>query len=191
MEKKILQKNRGFTLVESLFAILILTFTITGLMTILSNSLFSARYSKDEITASYLLQEVVDYVRNDRDATVFLGGSWNDFIGHYTKCLVAPGNEDGCYFDVNDLKDIKVDKITSCEGNCPPLYYDEKATRGSFYNYNEKSLLDNDNLKTSFRRKIIIEQKPDEFKVTVTISWKNGSLVLNRSLSTILMNWKK
>lgn len=201
MKKKMLQKNRGpvslqggFTLVESLFSILILTFTITGLMTILSNSLFSARYSKDEITANYLLQEVADYVRNDRDATVFLGGSWDDFTGHYTECLVILGSGDGCFLDVNDTKDITDDKITICDGgDCPVLYYDENAIDRSFYNYKVTNSNGDDNLKTNFIRKITVEegQGNDEFKLTVNISWKNGSSILNRSLSTILMNWKK
>lgn len=186
------KKNKGFTLVEALFAVVILTFTIAGLMKIISSSLFSARYSKDEITVNYLLQEVIDYVRNDRDATVFLGGTWNDFKAHYDKCLVGPTNTDGCYFDV--LKKIKkTDIIHSCadetERNCSSkyLYYDKTAREGSFYNYTETLPSE----KTNFIRKIVLEEKnPNELVFTVIISWKNGSSPVSRSLSTSLTNWR-
>jgi len=179
----------GFTLVETMFAIYILTFTIVGLMTVVANSLFSARYAKDEITVNYLLQEVVDYVRNDRDTTVFLesGGDWNSFFETYDNCS-APN---GCYFDVLTPNPSPVDPKTCPSGECPFLYYDESANDTPFY-VNE----DGDmgiKVKTNFKRKIIIQNasNPDEIDVTITINWKNGSKEVTRSLSTSLMNWQK
>lgn len=178
MINKQIKNNKGFTLVETMFAVLILTFTIVGLMSIVADSLFQARYARDEITVNYLLQEAVDYIRNDRDSTVFLGGGvWNTFLDKYNNCS---GN--GCYFDVLATSV----NIQSCPSDgCPYLNYDEKATPGSFYNYDT-------GVKTNFQRKIIVQQNanPDEIDVTVTIDWKNGGLAATRSLKTSLLKWQ-
>lgn len=185
-----IKKNKGFTLVETMFAIYILTFTIVGLMTVVANSLFAARYAKDEITVNYLLQEVIDYVRNDRDSTVFLesGGAWDTFFGKYNDkgCSTSAG----CYFDVlaNPVK------IRSCDSSsgCPNLYYNENAIDTPFYVNGDGSSM-SDMLKTNFQRKIVVttNANPDEIDVTVTVTWKNGSMPITRSLSTSLMNWQK
>ena len=122
--------ERGFTLVEALTAIFILTFVIVGLMTVVSSSLFAARYARDEVTANYLLQEVIDYVRNDRDTSVFLetnpGGldtAWSEFYAKYTDCVT-----NGCTIDVM-TGDSSIEACSSTE--CPYLYLNENATNTS------------------------------------------------------------
>lgn len=192
MKKQLIKKNKGFTLVETLFAVFILTFTIASLMTVVANNLFAAKYARDEITVNYLLQEVVDYIRNDRDTTVFLGNgtTWNDFVLKYENC----SGSNGCYLDVLEaLKEINLATINtepcSISDGCLFLYYNKDAdiTSGSFYNYNTN------NVQTNFRRKIIVKPdilNPDEIDVTVTIDWKNGGKNMTRSLSTNLMKWQ-
>jgi Tfp pilus assembly protein PilV len=195
MKRKIIKNNKfsfsmiksqgGFTLVEALFAVLILTFTVTGLMTIVANSLFSARYSKDEITVNYLMQEVIDSIRNDRDATVFLDEKWEDFRTNYQTCLITQFNTNGCYFNVLDKGSDKIKACTS--SGCPFMFYDKNANSGSFYNYDESYT------RTNFIRKIVVEESSenrDELIFTVTVTWKNGSLSVSRSLSTSLTNWR-
>ena len=192
MKTQTIKKNSGFTLVETMFAVYILTFTIVGLMTVVANSLFSARYARDEITVNYLLQEVVDYVRNDRDTTVFLAAGanpaiWTTFLNKYNNC----SGSNGCYFDVLTPNPSPVDPKTCPSGGCPFLYYDESANDTPFY-VNE----DGDmgiKVKTNFKRKIIIQNasNPDEINVIVKVDWKNGSKEVTRSLSTSLMNWQK
>jgi len=178
--------KKGFTLVEVMFAVFILTFTIVGLMTVVSNSLFAARYARDEITANYLLQEVVDYIRNDRDSSVFLksaeGSSdtlWASFYTKYNLCREGSGS--GCILDVSK------GEIKSCtETNCY-LYYDSSAQNKSFYNYNS-----NDGKKTKFRRQIIVSQggSSDEITVYVKVMWKNGNKDKSIDLQTSLLRWQ-
>lgn len=177
--------SKGFTLVETLFAVLILTFTIAGLMTIVANSLFSARYAKDEITVNYLMQEVVDYIRNDRDTTVFFGDpeeGWNNFYSKYSNCSELLG---GCSMDLSQNPVVR----DSCvNGICPVLQYHSNATSGSFYNYDRN----NSAISTNFKRRVIVgksEDNPNEIIVKVEMKWKNGSKEMERSLSTSLTNW--
>jgi type II secretory pathway pseudopilin PulG len=187
----------GFTLVETMFAVYILTFTIVGLMTVISNSLFAARYAKDEVTANYLLQEVVDYIRNDRDTTVFLGSgsgttgtAWNTFTTHYSACS-SSGSSYGCYFEVLNgsvPNPCEYSSDTKSTG-CPPLYYNDAADNSPFYTYDQRGGL---NKPTIFKRKIVVNKNgDDELDVTVTAYWKNGGLPVSRSLTTTLMNWQK
>lgn len=180
----------GFTLVEAMFAVFILTFTIVGLMTVVSDSLFAARYARDEITANYLLQEAVDYIRNDRDSTVFLNNtvstdvSWPTFYQKYEKCSTV-GN--GCALTVS------TGKIESCPDKYCYLYYDSTGSNntisgdyGSFYNYSDSGK------RTNFSRKIIVSQGADtnEIDVKVTVSWKNGNTPKEVSLQTSLLRWQ-
>lgn len=191
------QKNSGFTLVEVMFAIMILTFTIVAMMTAVSSSLFNSRYARDEITAGYLAEEVIDSIRNDRDASVFLqdtqliNNAWADFVAKYSNC----SDPTGCYFDV-----LSSTSPTLCpfgQSNCIDLYYDETADSTAFYT-NEDGLGNLNKtgvpkVKSGFQRKIIVKRNAsnqDEIDVTVTIYWKNGSIDKSRSLSTTLMKWQ-
>jgi len=177
--------KKGFTLVEAMFAVFILTFTIVGLMTVVSNSLFAARYARDEITANYLLQEVVDYIRNDRDSSVFLksaeGSSDTLWESFYTKYSLCNDSGSGCILDVSK------EEIKSCtETNCY-LYYDSSAQNKSFYNYDS-----NDGKKTKFRRQITVSHggSPDEITVYVKVMWKNGNKDKSIDLQTSLLRWQ-
>jgi Tfp pilus assembly protein PilV len=70
MKKIFKQKNKGFTLVETLVAISIFTMSILGLMSVLASGIADTNYAKQKIVASYLAQEGIEYVRNMRDNLV-------------------------------------------------------------------------------------------------------------------------
>lgn len=86
---------RGFTLIETLVAISILVLALTGPLTIISQALRSAYYSRDQIVAFYLAQEAVEYIRNVRDENSLKTGatvdSWLNGIGLISQCKAAPG----------------------------------------------------------------------------------------------------
>jgi type II secretory pathway pseudopilin PulG len=191
MKEKSIKINKGFTLVETMFAIFILTATIVTLMTVVANSLFSARYAKDEITVNYLLQETIDYIRNDRDTAVFSGGTeeWQNFWTKYNQCF---DSSRGCYFDV--LSNLIITPTQCSLSGCPNLYYDENADETPFYVTNDGIKDVSTFKKTNFVRKVVITQNvtnPDEFDVLVTINWMNGSLPVSRSLKTSLLYWQQ
>lgn len=184
MNNNKLQKNRGFTLVEVMVAVFVLTISVSSLMTLLSSSLFAAKYARNEITANYLSQEVIDYIRNERDTIVFLNNpdsnqGWNNFVSKYQMCS---DEVDNCYIDVN--KDIGP---TKCPANECFLYFDERAEKNVFYNY------DNIGQITNFERKLIFSQNLsnlDEINVEVIVYWKNGGIPKSKSLKTSLMKWQ-
>ena len=101
------KSNKGFTLIETLVAILILSIAFNAVITLISNSIFSAQYARNQITAMYLAQEAVDHIRNDRDSHAFEKkdlSDWTNFLDHYgsatnDKCFSRNG---GCEFDATD-----------------------------------------------------------------------------------------
>lgn len=85
MKKFFQQKNKAFTLIETLVAISIFTMSILGLMSVLSSGIASTNYAKQKIIASYLAQEGIEYVRNMRDNLVLFDpispqNGWNAFL---------------------------------------------------------------------------------------------------------------
>lgn len=59
--------SAGFTILETLVAISILVLALTAPLVIVSQALKSSYFSRDQITAYYLAQEAVEYLRNKRD----------------------------------------------------------------------------------------------------------------------------
>jgi len=180
--------SKGFTLIETMVAVFILTMALVALLGLTSKSLFSSRYARNEITTNYLLQESIDYIRNQRDSIAFFEDNWQGFL---TKLGYPSGpcfSSDGCYFDVNSNSlNINYCNTTPTSGTtlrCPFLKYDESATSGSFYNYGTSGVTSN------FKRKVFLKlNSEDELLVTVTVEWLNGNLVRKRSLSTSFLNW--
>jgi prepilin-type N-terminal cleavage/methylation domain-containing protein len=66
--KKIRKRmGKGFTLIETLMAVLLLSVAIAGPLTIASKSLQATLIAKDQDTAFYLAQDGIEYVRWVRD----------------------------------------------------------------------------------------------------------------------------
>lgn len=176
---------RGFTLIETMVAVFIMAISITSLITVVTSSLFAAKYTRDKITATYLLQEAVDYIRNDRDTSVFLQRTetteeaWSSFKLKYNNCTANTNST--CYLDVLKAAGQALPNCNMDGTDCNLLY--DKDTDGSFYNYET-------GVKTGFKRQIIVTiPNPDEMNVEVIVSWKNGELTKSMSLKTSLLNW--
>ncbi|MDE2031133.1 MAG: type II secretion system protein [Patescibacteria group bacterium] len=189
MKSKNLQKNTGFTLIETMVAIFILTLAMNALMGLISSSLFSARYARNEIVANYLVQEAVDYIRNDRDTTAlqhYGGGTWNSFLSKYgsstsgTECF---NSTNGCEIEPANST------IQACPSSgCGLLNYDGNATNNDFYTYLTPSGFST----TTFSRQVkmsINSKNADELDITITVKWKNGNISRTKTLSVSLLNW--
>jgi prepilin-type N-terminal cleavage/methylation domain-containing protein len=198
----VLNKTRGFTLVEAIIAIFILSISVTSMLGLTASSFSSARYANNEITANYLLQEAIDSVRNSRDTIAFQeknnGGGWAAFLNRYgypsnTKCF----STNGCVISIDryspDSQDTS-EEIKTCnqsnpsfgEIRCPSLVYDEDGSSGSFYNQSSDTTLSN------FKRQVrMTVGDSDKVTVVATVEWKNGNSVKSRSLETVLLNWKQ
>ena len=57
----------GFTIIETLVAVAILMIAISGPLVVANKGLTSALYARDQVTASYLAQETMEVIKNNRD----------------------------------------------------------------------------------------------------------------------------
>lgn len=200
-----IKKNKGFTLIETMIAVFILVIAMNGLLGLIASSLFSARYAKNELTANYLIQEAIDYIRNDRDTTAFqqmgTGGGWDNFIqnryGDGTSTICFSNN--GCEIEPSNTNPSNI--VNACDGTiggnfgsipCRVLLYDESATNKAFYTYQNVVGAVPSKFKRRVNMKINpIANNPDELDITVTVEWQNGTLVRSKTSRVSLLNWQK
>jgi prepilin-type N-terminal cleavage/methylation domain-containing protein len=173
-------KNRGFTLVETLIAISVLALAIVGPLTIAQEGLQAALISKDQITAFYLAQDAIEYIRYARDTNCLQAGSgssgcpagqWLAGNGNpqttidLTKCL-SPNT---CTVDV-----IALTPPALCAGGvCSAINYDSSR---NYFTYASGSA-------SIFTRTISITSpvcgssgspcNPNEAAITVTVAWSD------------------
>ena len=190
------KKNKGFTIIEAIIAIFILSVSVASMLSLTANAAISARYANNEITANYLLQEAIDSIRNSRDTLAFqqkdTGGGWSVFLARYG----YPGNfrcfsTNGCYLKMEsfDPQNTSYSDIGTCSGSCPYMMYNNNTGATIFYSADG----DANSVTSIFRRTInmtINPLNPDEVKVTATIDWNNGSTSRTQTLEVSLLNWQ-
>jgi len=112
----------GFTLVETLVAVTILTLAVVGPMTTANRVMVAAQTARDQLTASYLAQEGIEHVRALRD-NYFLAdviGGWGEFVNDAEFNCAAPK-----VCTVDPLRPLGFGSAASVEsateGDAPPL----------------------------------------------------------------------
>lgn len=176
-------RPRGFTLIETLVAVLLLTTAIGGPLTLASRGLMVALLSKDQIVAFNLAQDAVEHIRFVRDSNTLSGADWLAGLGN---CISVDGTT-ACYFD--SLLNSPASPQTCADATCSAqrLYFDET---NRYYNYTTTNTL------TIFTRVVTIRHdsggaSPGEAVVTVTVYWAGtGTLARNVVLRESLFNWQ-
>jgi len=174
----------GFTMLESIVAIMILSLSISGAFSAVQQSLSQSIIAKDEIKAFYLAQEAVEIIRNKRDTnqlSILNSGSGNWLDG------IAALSTDPCYFG----KVCKIDATSNPPAmiNCGTAWNSCENLRQSpayLYGYSNASWP-----ATNFKREIQIESiNANEISVTVRITWTKGSIITKEfKVKTNLFKW--
>jgi Tfp pilus assembly protein PilV len=162
---KNLKNNKGFTIVETLVAVAILMIAITGPLTIAQKSLVAAIYAKDQVVASFLAQDAMEYLKNTRDtAKLSAGSSFADWLGVYDDCTPLAK----CKIDtISGVKDLCSYSSNTCKLYKSASSYTTTSGGGSEETiYSRSFYLDSSNISD--------ENDSDEVKVVVEVIWKNG-----------------
>ncbi|MDO8481500.1 MAG: prepilin-type N-terminal cleavage/methylation domain-containing protein [bacterium] len=186
------KSGKGFTLIETLVAITLLTTAIAAPMTLATKSLSIAYYARDQVAASNLAQEAIESVRHVRDGNVLFDALG---IGAPVDLLQGIPATDGSAFTVNTLTDSTALCPTEAEGGCPPL-----QTDGQFYSYRPGCVMptmdcgnDEGWTNTQYTRSVRATFLPgttDEIHIEVTIEWKTGSFASRTfTISENLYRW--
>ncbi|MDP4020743.1 MAG: type II secretion system protein [Candidatus Adlerbacteria bacterium] len=180
--------NRGFTLIETMVAVLILATAIAGPLTIASKSLVAATVAKDQITAFFLAQDAVEFIRFARDTNKLQGGDWITGVGAASGINLSNcRSTNGCYFDsaLQNPTTISACSASDCK---PPLSGDQYLFESNGrYSYNSGGT------KTIFVREVIITDTVagEEISVVVRVHWSDtGGTDRKVEVQENLFNWQ-
>ncbi|MEY2641078.1 MAG: hypothetical protein RL150_471 [Candidatus Parcubacteria bacterium] len=154
--------TRGFTLLETLVAIFILVISITGPMVFAQSGLRASFLARDQVTAFYLAQDVIETIKNIRDENGLNGRDWLTSI-----CDESLANNNGVcviYLDTT----LENPEASRCDGGlCPPLYVDE------FKRYVHTGTPEE---KSRFTRTVSVYETNDniEAQIVVEVGWTSN-----------------
>jgi len=164
---RLLARVRGFTLIETLVAISLLSIAIVAPMSLTSQSLSAAYYARDQITAFNLAQEGLESVRAIRDAQILeisrtANAEGVDLFGP------IPVNQN---FTIDSRVTNAPQAMHVCPSTgCPPL-----QTDGELYGYDVDTV---NWITTNFTRTLrasYVGSSHDEIRIAVTVSWPTVS----------------
>ena len=165
----------GFSLIETLVAVVILVSAIVGPLTLAQRSIHSAVYARDQVTASFLAEEAIEYIRSVRDGNKHEDQNWlkglSDCVGNL--CMVDVTLEKNEAFDKCDNKPLE-----PYGSFCELLAFNHSK---GWYGYKPKN--DTSWESTRFAQEVQITTIPrgnnntdKEAKIEVTVRWKTGNL---------------
>lgn len=164
MRIKHLAEKKGFTLLEVIIAIFIITTGIVGVLGLISQTITVTNISSQRLIAAYLAQEGVEIVRNIRDTNwLEEAPSWDDGL--------TVGDWEGDYDDIQNL--------TSWIN--PGNFLNVDAA--GFYSYSAGT-------QTKFKRKITIQPVVNILEVSVLVEWQYKGNTYSISVQENLYNWR-
>ncbi len=175
------QFHKGFTLIETLFAVLIFSSALIALMTIAGRGISATADAEQETTASYLAQEGIEIVRNIRDTNY--GNSaplWD--TGFSTCTQTAPCK---VLYGIG----ATTPTLVSCGGTtCPYVAYD--AQHGVY----SDAGIPSEYLRTIYSIPAPIPMNStitttNEYEIVSNVSWVSKTIPHVVTLNTILKDW--
>ena len=185
-------KIAGFSLVETLMAISILSLSVVATFTAVQTGIQNSTLARDQTTAFYLAQEAIEYIKNTRDQNALYSIKNPDSPHDWLYGLYADVVNDPCSLGKVCKLDSYNNVVTSCgnapittspPGLCPNL--NQNSTTGLFGYLNSSGWNP-----TSFKREIQMQILPSgvEVKVVVSVSWTSKSGPKSFQASEILFN---
>ena len=176
--KSALHRARGFTLIETLVAVLLLATSIVGPITLASKGLSAALIARDQMVAFYLAQDAMEYVRYVRDSNKLAGQPW---LTSLNACTGA----NGCTIDPSS------GTVAACAGTCSLI---NKHDDGAGHVYFTYSPSDNPTPQGFLRTVTLTAPSTGETTeelLTVSVSWRAQSGVTRTiAVRENLLDWQ-
>jgi type II secretory pathway pseudopilin PulG len=169
-----LNKN-GFSILEAVIAIYVLTMGLLGIMSLMTQGLQVQQINKNAIISSQLAQEGLELVRNQRDVNWKTSGAdWERGVSAFSKSDII---QDGSYeidYDKNGGI-VNVNSIDDAILNINPV--------NGFYWHGAGA-------PTIFKRLITATDHTDYLDVVCTIKWNDRGNVKTYAVESLLYNWR-
>jgi prepilin-type N-terminal cleavage/methylation domain-containing protein len=179
------KNNKGFTLVESMIAISVLALFIGAVSLTISRSINTLSYAKEEVIATYLSQEAVEIIKNQKNTNQLKslntpGIDWLEGIAENGSDPCSQNHT--CMVDATSPGSPPVFLYRCNGGTCPNLKQD-----ASTFIYNYSGSID-----TNFNRSVEIEKESPfstEVNIVVTVTWMHGATLRTLRTKTLITNW--
>jgi prepilin-type N-terminal cleavage/methylation domain-containing protein len=183
-------KKAGFTIIETLMAVLVLSIAMAGALALASRGLDTVLIARQQVSAVYLAQDAMEYIRATRDTNCLAAYQSNPtascpsnaWLGG-TLTMQCATNQD-CYIDTI------TGTITRCSGTCPVLNYDSANTVYTYAPTNGTTIAP-----TIYTRSIYIQTPvgvhADEASTSIIVSWPSvGGITRSIRIHDDLFNWE-
>ncbi len=184
--------SKGFTLVETLVAVSILSVSILATFTAVQSSLQSSTTAKDQTTAFYMAQEAMEFIKNIRDENA-LNSIDNPGSTHWLQGL-SEVTTDPCWYGGNGeaQKICRIDSVAEsvftcgvAVGSCENLRQNLDSASPDYKLFGHNGAW---NL-TNFKREIqFTRNSDDDVLVTIRMSWVSRNIPKSFQVTQLLMN---
>lgn len=167
--------QNGFTLIEILAVIFVVTVGIAAVYSLVQNVMVSSRLASYQLRASYLAQEGTEIVRSVRDTNWLEAGTGSN---EWDEGFPDPGGTSYYQVDYEDLGAVDpIDPSGNWVGNGDYLKVD-----GNGYHYGSGD-------RTPFKRKVTVTNDGDYLEVTVEVSFELKGQQHTVQTKELLYNW--
>ena len=180
----------GFTLIETVVALAVITGALVGPFLLSSRSIFNARYAKSRLIAANLAQEGIELIRSYRDNNVLADAPWDTGLaeGDYRVDVVCMGSP--C--TTANAKNFQNCNVANCND---ALRFDVAS---GLYSYDGPAL-------TGFQRTVTIDRQPmqnaahrsdaavaatQQMFVKSVVRWADGRVTRTMQVEEILYDWR-
>lgn len=202
------KSGKGFTLVEAMVAITIVTIAIAGPMYAANRAIVAAQTANNQFVAAHLAQEGIEYIRSMRDdAYLYQYGqgnpsasidAWNDFSTNNPsnfsiwQCKKPNSTTNACTLDpfqpmgTGNGESLNPCHIPPLGNDCAPLY----LTLSNIYTQDSSF----PNVQTPFTRTVQVDDSSlgitNEVSVVSTVSWNFHDTPYSVSVTDHLTAWQ-
>jgi prepilin-type N-terminal cleavage/methylation domain-containing protein len=181
--------SKGFTLIETLVAVTLLATAIAGPLTIAAKGLSAALIAKDQISAFYLAQDAMEYIRYKRDSNCLAAAAAAApcTTAVWLTGLVGSGL---CSADATTACSIDslADTVAACSpAPCAALNYDPT---NKYFSYTSGTATSQ-----QYRRSVTIltpvGTNSDEVLITIKVEWRGvGGILHAVTIKENMLRWQ-
>lgn len=190
-----LKTKRGFTLIETMVAISLLAISLTGPYVAVQNAVQSSYVARDQLVASQLAQEGIEYIRSIRDNN-YLASPQRTWLDGFTGAGASA--RDACYNPTGVTSYYCTVDPTQGDFHSPPnlgMLEHSSTTTAPFLYISSNGLYNQQNNGTpsKFKRLVriySIDNGPTtEIQVTVQVLWTTGPRSYSIMVVDNLRDW--